>query len=127
MSAGSVPDAGGEAVAERIIRLGRALQARGIDVALTEIIDAERAATFTDFASREDLRIAMRSTMVKHPRFYEQFDAAFDRLFPVRPTGSAPSLDPGDVGSDAASMIASDSDLAGLAADLVDAHAGLDG
>ncbi len=121
--------AGGEAVAERIIRLGRALQSRGIDVALTEIIDASRAATVTDLASRNDLRVALRSTMVKHPRFYAQFDAAFDRLFPARPPGHGPAgpSSASDEATDPASIVASDADLAGLASDLVDAHAGLDG
>ena len=115
----------GDAVAERVIRLGRSLQARGVDVAITEMIDAGRAATAVDLASREELRVALCATMIKDPRHMATFDAAFDRLFPRRPIPPAmPSEDAGD-GSDAAQVVVG-GDLTGLASALVAEHAGLD-
>lgn len=122
--------ASGEALSERIIRLGRSLQLRGVEVAIAEIIDAERAAINVDLRSREELRVALRSTMVKSPVHFETFDAAFDRLFPARATTSSPAPLTTTVGSpadDPAARLVEGGDLIELARDLVDEHAGLDG
>ncbi len=124
----SAETATGDALAERIIRLGRSLQSRGVDVALAEMIDASRAATFVDIGSRAELRVALKTTMVKNPIHFETFDAAFDRLFPPRKAdpasrttqSSGPAVDP-------VSRLVEGDDLVGLATDLVEEHGGLDG
>jgi uncharacterized protein with von Willebrand factor type A (vWA) domain len=110
---------------DRIVRLGRSLRAGGVKVALAEIVDAGRAATAIDLADRGELRLALRATLVKDPRHYPQFDAAFDRLFPARPRPDSPSSGTA-AATDAAALVASGGDLADLAAALVEEHAGLD-
>ena len=121
----------GDAVAERVIRLGRALQAGGAAVAMVEVIDAVQAASAIDLERRSELRIALRATMVKHPRHHDLFDAAFDRLFPAHPTGTRPTGVPlgftGEGLTDAADLDLATGDLRALAVNLVEAHAGLDG
>ncbi len=116
----------GEALADRVLRLGRHLQTGGIEVALSEVIDAANAVAAIDIGSRSELREALRVTMVKQPRHYAQFEAAFDRLFPARPPrqkGAARSdrSDP----DDRAEQLSS-GDVAGLATTLVQNHAGLE-
>lgn len=116
----------GNAVAERVIRLGRSLQAGGAAVATVEIIDAVRAASAIDLGRRSELRIALRATMVKHFRHHELFDAVFDRHFPPHPADSGPSGVP--LGStNAADLAISSGDLRTLAVNLVENHAGLEG
>lgn len=125
--AASTADTGvGDAMLDRIIRLGRSLQMRGVDIAMTEMIDAGRAATMVDLSSRDDLRTALRSTLIKYPRHHEAFEAAFDRWFPARPPRD-PTRATRPSPTDAAEVVASRSDLSELAAALVDEHAGLDG
>jgi uncharacterized protein len=112
----------GDALVERVLRLGRSLQVHGVSVALSEIIDAERAATAIDLRDREQLRIALLTTLVKDARHRPVFDAAFDRLFPAR-------LGREHDGEriDRVEALAGTDDLAALAAELVDAFGGLDG
>ncbi|MDH3302389.1 MAG: VWA domain-containing protein [Acidimicrobiia bacterium] len=117
----------GDALADRIVRLGRALQLRGIDVALSEVIDASRAATLIDLGSRSELRTALKATMIKDPLHVEAFDAAFDRLFPSRRADMGGGSTTDEPAADPVGRLVDGTDLAGLAADLVDDHAGLDG
>ncbi|MDE0605176.1 MAG: VWA domain-containing protein [bacterium] len=116
----------GNAVTERVVRLGRSLQAGGATVAMVEIIDAVRAASAIDLSRRSELRVALRATMVKHSRHHELFDAAFDRHFPPHPAGSRPSGIPQGL-LDKADVTIAVGDLPALAVNLVEAHAGLDG
>ena len=116
----------GDAVAERVIRLGRSLQAGGAAVAVVEIIDAVQAASAIDLGRRSELRVALRATMVKHPRHHELFDAAFDRHFPAHPADARPSGVPRG-STEGADLVIADGDLYALAVNLVEAHAGLDG
>ena len=116
----------GDAVADRVIRLGRSLQAGGAAVAVVEIIDAVRATSAIDLGRRSELRVALRATMIKHPRYHDLFEAAFDRHFPPHPADSRPS----GVGQgilDRADMTIAEGNLTALAVNLVEAHAGLDG
>ncbi len=78
----------GEAILQQVVRLGRALQASGSSVALSEIIDATTAVSLIDLGDRQQLRTALQSTLVKQARSLDQFDRAFDRLFPPRPRSS---------------------------------------
>jgi uncharacterized protein with von Willebrand factor type A (vWA) domain len=122
------PVARGGTIADRTVELGHALQAAGVNVSLSEIIDAARSTTEIDLSRRPELHAALRATMVKQARHYPTFEWAFDRYFPAR-------LARGDVAPDAGGPPAGDpvemlidgADLAALAAALVDEHAGLDG
>lgn len=115
-------------VLDRIIRLSRALQARGFAISLAETIDAARAATCVDLAARPQLRVALRATLVKGSDERGDFDALFDRYFPARvavPVSerrSAPATQ-----AELATELAAEGDLADLAAGLVEQHAGLEG
>lgn len=114
----------GDALVGRVIALGRSLQAGGVNVAQAELIDAGRAAALTDLGSREDLRTALRATMVKDPRHFGIFDAAFERLFPLLAGGGGPDGDATRAGL--ARLIASGGNLGPAAARLVDDLGGLD-
>ena len=115
----------GEAIAERVTQLGHSLRARGVEVALAEIIDAARAATLVDLGSRSEFRVALRATLVKDARHLALFDAVFDRLFPLSVSDSAAGG--GAAAIDAAGVLAFDADPAALAARLVAEHGGFDG
>jgi uncharacterized protein with von Willebrand factor type A (vWA) domain len=118
----------GGSIADRTLQLGRALQASGVSVSLSELIDAANAAAQIDIGQRLQLRTALRATLVKDSRHYPAFDLAFERYFPLRlasdrtvETGRA--LDPAGL----ADAVAAGGDLSAVAAALVDEHAGLDG
>ncbi len=115
----------GEALAERVTRLGHTLQASGVAVTVAEIIDASAAATYVELGSREEFRAALKATLVKSERHLAVFDAVFDRLFPLSGTVGAGVAAP--TAGDAASVIAHDGDTAALAARLVDEHGGFEG
>lgn len=119
MSAESVS---GDAITERITHLGRSLQARGIEISLAELIDAGHAAQLIDLGSREEFRVALRATMIKNDRHYEAFDAAFDRLFPARPAGTAAAPS-----SETPVEALVGGELEALAGQMVADHAGFDG
>jgi uncharacterized protein with von Willebrand factor type A (vWA) domain len=117
----------GEAILERVVRLGRVLQARGNSVALSEIIDAAAATGEIDLGDREQLRAALQSTLVKQARSLDDFNNSFDRLFPSRPRRDSLDLTDQTDPTDPAARLADGTDLDQLATDLVDAHAGLEG
>ncbi len=114
-----------ETLADRTVRLGRALQAHGVNVSLSEIIDATRSVGEIDLRSRTELREALRATMIKDARHYPLFEREFDHCFPARPhrAGGDDRSDPVDL----LAAMASGEGLADAAAALVDEHGGLDG
>ena len=117
-------------LADRTVALGRALQAAGVNVSLSEIIDAARAMTEIDLARRPELHAALRATLVKQARHYPVFDWAFDRYFPARlgrPEGDAEEAFDPSAESDLVAALAAGGDLTAIAAALVDEHAGLAG
>ncbi len=116
-----------DTIADRTVRLGRSLQIAGVGVSLSEIVDAARAVAVIDLASRDEFREALRSTMVKSPRHYELFEAAFDRYFPARPLRDPSSERPGVSLEDLAEILAAGGDLGDTAASLVDEFGGFDG
>jgi hypothetical protein len=79
----------GDAIWGRIHRLASQLRAAGADIALSELLDAAGAVRHVDLADREQLRTALRATLVKHAHELARFDAAFDRSFPARPVRGA--------------------------------------
>ena len=84
----------GDGIWARVHRLVRELRAAGAEVALSELLDAAGALRHIDVGNRDQLRVALRCVLVKHAHHEEQFAAAFDRLFPARPTGPAAGADP---------------------------------
>ncbi len=119
----------GGTIADRTVQLGRALQASGVNVSLSEIIDAARSITEIDLAHRAELHAALRSTLVKQARHYPTFELAFDRYFPARAArDTGDDRRSGAVGDEALiAELASGGDLGAIAAALVDDFAGLDG
>src|SRR4029079_19107511 len=111
-------------LADRTVALGRALQAAGVNVSLSEIIDAARATTQIDIAQRTELHAALRATLVKQARHYPTFEGAFDRYFPARLVRTEDDADGETATGDAdlAAALAEGRDLAALAAALVDEH-----
>jgi uncharacterized protein with von Willebrand factor type A (vWA) domain len=120
------PGRGGGTLADRTVQLARALQAAGVNVSLSEIIDATRSTTEIDLSRRPELHAALRATMVKQARHYPTFEWAFDRYFPARLTRSdVLEDDRPSQPTDLVEALASGADLAAIAAALVDEHAGL--
>jgi uncharacterized protein with von Willebrand factor type A (vWA) domain len=110
-------------ITDRTVSLGRALQAQGVSVSLSEIIDATRAVAEIDLLARSQLRTALRTTLVKDARHDALFDREFDHCFPARPHGDRVDHAPIDL----VEAMASGEGLARAAASLVDEHGGLDG
>ena len=61
-----------------LIRLAERLRADGFEVSASELIDATRAMACIDLGVREELREALRVTMVKEPDPLAAFDRAFE-------------------------------------------------
>ncbi|MEM9514067.1 MAG: VWA domain-containing protein [Actinomycetota bacterium] len=111
---------------ERVIRLGRALTARGLPVSMAETIDAVSALEHVDLGSRTVLRESLRVTMVKHPDVHADFDALFEQHFPARLAPSR-SKDADTTDDGVIDHLLDDGDLPDLAAALVEEHGGFDG
>jgi uncharacterized protein with von Willebrand factor type A (vWA) domain len=116
---------------DRLVRLARALHARGLDVALSDTLDAAAAVTHLqlgelDVARREELRACLRATLVKGPDPRGHFDELFERLFApaIRVTHAADHRR--DLSKEAVLDTLVAGDLTELAAALVETHAGFD-
>lgn len=117
----------GATLADRAVALGHALQARGVAVSLSEIIDATRAILEVDVMSRPELREALRATLVKDGRHQRVFDEVFEAYFPIRsPATGAELRDDAARSADIVDAMSSGDGLAEAAAALVDEYAGLD-
>src|SRR5688572_9518226 len=117
-------------LADRTVALGRALQAAGVNVSLSEIIDAAKATTEIDVGRRPELHAALRATLSKQARHYPTFEWAFDRYFParlVRLDGDRDAYGGPEGEVDLITALADGGDLAAIAAALVDEHAGMSG
>ena len=68
----------------QVERLVADLRRRGVDVSLTEVLDAARALEFVDLSRRLELRSMLGATLVKHTHHQDTFAELFDRHFPVR-------------------------------------------
>lgn len=115
------------AIVDRTVGLGRALQSHGVNVSLSEIIDAAESTTAIDLGSRDELRIALRATLVKDPRHYPYFDVAFDSFFPATAVRAHDPDDRSALDDRLVAAVGEGGDLAAVAAMLIDEHAGLDG
>jgi hypothetical protein len=70
-----------------VVDLGRALRRAGVPVSTPEIVDAARAAAAVDLGDREQLRVALRATLVKRSEHRPLFDELFEAL--ASPVGGA--------------------------------------
>lgn len=72
-----------------VVRLCRALRARGVSATPSESIDASRTLALVDLADREDVRLSLRAVLVSRPEDFGTFDDAFDETWRI--TGGMPS------------------------------------
>jgi uncharacterized protein with von Willebrand factor type A (vWA) domain len=115
-------------IVDRVVRLGRALERAGVPVGAAATLDACRALEHIDLVHRAELREGLRATLVKSAGFRDQFDAAFDRVFPVRAKRADREARSTPLGpAELAQAVAGSDDLGPVAAGLVDEHGGLDG
>ena len=117
--------AAGAAMVDQIIRLVDRLRVHGVEVGLSEVVDAFDATRHLGVSNRSDLRCALSSTLVKRAADVGVFDRLFNALFPLASRVDANSA-AGEKASPAAA-VAGEGDLSSLAAHLVDEHGGLDG
>lgn len=73
------------------------LRRAGVPASMVEAIDAMEAVQHVDISDREQLREALRATMVKNQRHAAAFDTAFDVYFALVPPPSGPDPEDGDV------------------------------
>ncbi|MER7003664.1 VWA domain-containing protein [Dactylosporangium sp. NPDC000555] len=66
---------------DTISRFADELRRVEIPVSLAELTDAVEAVRSIDFAERDDLRVALRATMVKRSEHLDAFDVVFDLYF----------------------------------------------
>ena len=64
-----------------IVSFARALRAAGIAIGSAEIADALRALRRVGLARRDDVRIALRSSLIRDPAHFDRFDRAFNACF----------------------------------------------
>ncbi|NLZ93885.1 MAG: VWA domain-containing protein [Firmicutes bacterium] len=64
-----------------IVRFIQLLRHAGLRIGSGEVMDALRALTFIDLRKRDDVRIALQATLVKHPEEQQVFTKAFDIFF----------------------------------------------
>jgi uncharacterized protein with von Willebrand factor type A (vWA) domain len=79
--------AAGDALWDRVLVLASRLRSAGTDVALSQLLDAAEALRHIRLADRDELRTALRTTLVKHAHELARFEALFDVCFPARPPG----------------------------------------
>jgi uncharacterized protein len=111
---------------DRVILLSRSLRGRGYRISIAETIDATDAAAAIGVESRALLKEALRSTLVKRADEHGDFDELFERWFPLH-ADARPAAVPASSTGELAVALASDGELSGVAARLVDEHAGLEG
>ena len=74
----------------QVERLVADLRRRGVDVSLTEVLDAARAIEFVDLGQRNELRSMLAATLVKHAHHQATFAELFERHFPRRVVSTRP-------------------------------------
>ena len=74
---------GGEVVIRRVEGLVSDLRATSVPIGVGELTDAMAAITHVDLSRRNELRLALASTLVKRDTDYPVFDILFDVWFPA--------------------------------------------
>ena len=120
-------------LADRVLRLAHALRDSGVPVAVSDDLDALRAAAAIDLLERSQLHEALAATMVKSAGHRMVFNRLFDVYFPPRPgytpDGDAQPRDVGDFLADVVDrVLAGDQEaLGGLAIEAVATFGGVEG
>ncbi len=97
MTVQSPPPIGGAILLRPLLRMVHQLRDAGIPVSSSEVIDATSALNSIDVVDREQVRMAMRATLVKRAEDIPTFELLFELGFAVR---SAPAVtSPRDVGA----------------------------
>lgn len=66
---------------ENISRFAALLQGAGLSVSTSEVMDALAALSWVELADRQQVRAALKATLVKNPLFLPVFEAAFNNYF----------------------------------------------
>ncbi len=116
----------------RVLAFAHALRDAGVPVAVSDDLDALRAAAAVDLLSRRQLHEALAATMVKSAGHRVAFDTLFDVYFPPRVGDGADGQAPRDVGEFLAELAArardgDDATLRRLASEAVASFGGVEG
>jgi uncharacterized protein with von Willebrand factor type A (vWA) domain len=68
----------GQGTLSNLLAFGRILKQLGINVSLSQVVDASRSVEYVDLANRADFRALMRSNMISQKEDFPVFDMAFD-------------------------------------------------
>jgi uncharacterized protein with von Willebrand factor type A (vWA) domain len=80
----------GRGILANLLAFGRVLKEVGIQVGLSQIMDASRSLEFVDISRRADFRAVLRSNLVSDRTELELFDRAFERFWQDLAGGEAP-------------------------------------
>jgi uncharacterized protein len=75
-----------------VARFARRLRACGIDVGVTDEIDATRALVLIDLLDRDEVRLAMRTAFRIRRRHWDVFDAVFSAFWTIAPEVPPPRV-----------------------------------
>jgi len=118
----------GAAIVDQVRRLVDDLRRAGVPTGLTSLVEACRALGHVDLGAREQVRLALRCTLVKRAEDEPVFDALFDARFSP-PHRTAPPAGAGggdDLAARVVAALAADDDaaLADLAHEATERHGG---
>ncbi len=71
-----------QAAVASVVTITNRLRAAGVSVSTGEVLDAIRALTCVDIESRTQVRIALRSALIKDASKFADFDRIFDEVYP---------------------------------------------
>ena len=118
----------GAAIVDQVRRLVDDLRRAGVPTGLTSLVEACTALGHVDLGAREQVRLALRCTLVKRVEDEVVFDALFDARFaPPRPTAAPVGAGGGDdLASRVVAALAADDDaaLVDLADEATERHGG---
>jgi hypothetical protein len=116
------------ALIDKVGLLVRDLRQAGVATGVTSVIEGCSALTHVDIGQRDQMRLALRCTLVKRPEDEAVFEALFERRFAVR-RPRAPTAGSGDLPDRIAAALANgdDQQLAALADEAAEHHGGPDG
>lgn len=119
----------GAAVVDQVRRLVDDLRRAGVPTGLTSLVEACAALGHVDLGAREEVRLALRCTLVKRAEHEPVFDALFDARF-ATPRRAPPPIGAGgaDLADRIVAALAADDDvaLASLADEATERHGGFD-
>ena len=117
---------------ERVLALAGDLRAAGVDTSISDAIDGVEALGHLDVGDRPLLRVGLQATLIKRSEDRDVFAVLFERHFPRTMPASSATIRADQPGASLVDRLvealrAGDDDaLAVLAAEAVDAYAGMD-